>query len=157
MTAPEERSIAEDRQGFFGRLPVFDPDPALWDRIRAGQLRNVRRRRRIRVGILGGASAFVLGLVVFGLPGKPGKPGVASELASRQVTSALLQSQLVFRADDQADLRARSDLRVIDTALQIAYDRNAGDDELKALWNLRNEVLRSLAAQGHPGQSLTRI
>ena len=144
-----ERSSSNTGQVFFGLLPE--------GRIRLLDLRHVRRRRYIRLGMLGGACAALLLLVGLGLPGSSWQAGVAVELASSQLTSRQLQERLASLPGRHDDFRASSDLRVIDAELQAAYDRNATDVELKALWKLRNEVLRSLAADGHPVQSLTRI
>ncbi len=157
MSTSGQQSAAESRQLFFGQLPVFDPNPALWVRIQTLERRQQRRRRRLRFGILGGAGALALALIALALPGGSWRSGAADELAARQATSRQLQERLVSRSSGQGDFSAGSALRVIDAELQEAYDRNAADDELKALWALRNEILRALVADGRSIQSVTRI
>ncbi len=156
MSASGERSAATSRRVFFEQLPAFDPDPALWGRIEAMDRRH-RRRRRIRFGMLVGASAVALVLIALTLPGRSWRSLAVDELAARQSTSRQLQDRLISLSNDRSDFHISPDLRVIDAELQAAYDRNAADDELEALWALRNEVLRALTADAQSIQSLTRI
>lgn len=156
MNTFTERSAVASGEVFFQQLPVFDPDPALWVRIQALDQRH-RQRRRIRFAALAGGLATLLAALALVVPGGPWHPAESADLALRQATSQQLQEQLASVASARADVSALSDLRVIDAALQAAYDRNATDDELDALWIMRNGALRALGADAGPSRSVTRI
>lgn len=157
MSTSAEQHAAVSAQVFFAQLPEFEPDPTLWNRIEALDRRHRRNRRQIRFSVLAGASAAILAMVALVSPGGPWRSQDTDELATSQVTSQQFQDRLESRSSSKGDVRVGSDMRVIDAELQAAYDRNATDEELEALWTLRNEVLRALAADAHPMQSLTRI
>jgi hypothetical protein len=129
-----------------GALPVFAPDPALWQRIAAEHRRRVAARRR-KLGVVGLAAAAVLALVV-GLPLRPPSASAPSvEMTDGQRESQALESewQRVAATPRQA-VGGLARVRVIDAALQSAYDRGAQSDELTTLWRQRNDALRGLIA-----------
>ncbi len=150
------QSAATSAGVFFRQLPEFDPDPALWGRIQT-RSRRQRRWRRIRLGALTGALASLLLVLALVHPVAPWQPTAVPDLALRQATSQQLQEQLAGVSGAADDFRALSDLRLIDARLQAAYDRNATDDEIAALWILRNDVLRALGMDAGTSRSVTRI
>lgn len=150
------QSAATSAGVFFRQLPEFDPDPALWGRIQT-RGRRQRRWRRIRLGALTGTLASLLLVLALVHPVAPWQSTAAPDLASRQATSRQLQERLAAVSGAADDFRALSDLRLIDARLQAAYDRNATDDELAALWILRNDALRTLGMDAGTSRSVTRI
>ena len=156
MSISTGRSAATSAGVFFRQLPEFDPDPALWGRIQT-RGRRQRRWRRIRLGAFTGALASLVLVLAFVYPLASWQPTSAPELAVRQGTSQQLQEKLAAVSGAQDDFRALSELRLIDARLQAAYDRNATDDELAALWSLRKGALRALGADTGANLSVTRI
>lgn len=150
------QSAATSAGIFLRQLPEFDPDPALWERIQA-RGRQQRQWRRIRFGVVTGALASLLLVLALVYPVAPWQPTAAPDLAVRQATSQQLQEQLAAVSGAADDFRALSDLRLIDARLQAAYDRNATDDEIAALWILRNDVLRALGMDAGTSRAVTRI
>lgn len=142
-------------------LPVFEPDPALWPRIRAAQQRRMRMQR-LRNGGFSIAAAAAVCVIVLGLP-RP-LPPEQQMLAATQRESQALEGEwhrLVVPASQTAPV-GLSRLRSIDAALQAAYDRGAEADELAPLWQQRNQALRGLIARvqgttGHDEPAVTRI
>ena len=121
------------------RLPVFDPDPALWARVVAAR----RRQLRVRRGSFALAAAAALGTLAIWLP-RPFLP-LQQDIVSGQRESRALESEWQHLAPSQriapADLTR---LRVIDAALQAAYDHGGAADEVAPLWRERNQALRGL-------------
>ncbi|ANB19793.1 hypothetical protein [Dokdonella koreensis] len=128
-------------------LPEFTPDAALWSRIESARRQQLGRRRWTRAGgSLAAAAVFAAALVV--LPRPTPAPVASDALAGRLQQSQALEQEW-SRLDPQPALAAGMppgsvSLRRIDAALQAAYDRGAGDEELAPLWEARNQALRVL-------------
>lgn len=139
-------------------LPEFDPNPALWERIRSGNVRRVRRRRFIQLGSLG-LSVALVAVLGFGLMRGSGEdPSLMYGVSDGRLHSQQLQDELSSNGSGFLDSALQSRLRLVDSELQAAYDHGAGDTELQPLWKLRNQLLESLVRQdGEPGRQLTRI
>ncbi|GAA0712342.1 hypothetical protein [Dokdonella soli] len=129
------------------RLPVFAPDPALWPRVAALQQRHLRAQRWRHGGFALAAAAAVCAAVI-GLP-RP-QPSLQQELAAGQRESQVLESEWQRLASPaRPDVAGMMRVRLIDAALQSAYDRGAGANELAPLWRQRNQALRGLIATLH--------
>ena len=126
-------------------LPEFTPDAALWSRIESARRQQLGHRRWTRAGgSLAAAAVFAAALVVLPRP----TPVAPDALAGRLQQSQALEQEW-SRLDPQPALAAGMppgsvSLRRIDAALQAAYDRGAGDEELAPLWEARNQALRVL-------------
>lgn len=136
-------------------LPVFAPDDALWSRIAAAHAkRNATPRTRRWVALA--AAAALVGAIVIApkLTGtKPAEPIAVEGQSESQALESEWRSLTQVSARPSVDL-AR--LRIIDAALQSAYDRGAGKDELAPLWKERNEALRGLILTAQ-ADTVTRI
>ena len=144
--------------GVLGQLPTFEPDPALWSRIaaaREGQLRQRRRRRLIGV-TSGFATAAVLLVAV--LIGAPADPIKMEATADWQAQARALELRWQGQSEGSALHPAqRLQLQSIDRALQAAYDRGEGDEQLSMLWQARSEALSRLLAGDRASRTLIRI
>jgi hypothetical protein len=137
-------------------LPVFAPDADLWSRIAAEHAkRNATPRPRRWIAVVAAAAAAVAVIVtVPRLTGtKPAQPLALDGQRESQALEREWQSLTPASARPSVDL-AR--LRVIDAALQSAYDRGAGSEELAPLWKERNEALRGLILTAQ-ADTVTRI
>lgn len=126
------------------QLPVFRPDAGLWPRLVAAQQGRTRVQRWRRGGLSLAAAAAVCAAVVL-LPHP--LPPLQQEIAVGQRESRTLESQWLRLANSTrpgTTILAR--VRVVDAALQAAYDRGARADELAPLWRQRNQALRGLIA-----------
>lgn len=127
------------------QLPEFAPDANLWPRIEAAQ--RARQRWHLwRNGGFGVAAAMLAGVAVLLLP-QP-LPNTSQDVVAGQHESQSLENewqQLVGSAHPA--LVGTTQLRVIDAALQSAYDRDAKPEELAPLWQERNLALRGLIAR----------
>jgi hypothetical protein len=124
------------------RLPVFEPDPALWSRIAAAH----GRRRRVRQWSFAAAATVLLGIAA-ALLVQPAPPAGPS-WADAQRESQALEAQWRQLADGGRPVAVGlTRLRSIDAALQAAYDRGAEATELEPLWKQRNDALRGLIAR----------
>lgn len=123
------------------RLPVFEPDPALWSRIAAA---HVRRRRARRAGFA--LAATVLLGVGAALLRPLQAPAPQWTEAQRESQALEAEWQRIADAGRPAPL-GLSRLRSIDAALQAAYDRGADEQEIAPLWQRRNDALRGLIAR----------
>jgi hypothetical protein len=124
------------------RLPEFAPGTGLWARIESAQRNRRRRQRWTSVG-LAIAAAAVAAVAVMHLRGPAGP--LAADLMAGQQESQQLESQWQQLAiGAQATPAGSTQLRVIDAALQSAYDRGAHQDEVAPLWQERNRALRGL-------------
>ena len=130
-------------------LPVFAPDAQLWSRIAAEHARQkapTRPRRWIALAAAAAAVAAAI-IVVPKLTGtKPGAPLALDGPRESQALEREWQSLTPVSARPSVDL-AR--LRIIDAALQSAYDRGASSDELTPLWKERNRG----ASRTHPDRA----
>ena len=118
------------------QLPVFKPDSALWPRMVAAQQRRTRVQRWRRGSFSLAAAAAVCAAVV------------QQEIAAGQRESQTLESQWLQLANStRPGATGLARVRVIDDALQAAYDRGAQADELAPLWRQRNQALRGLIAR----------
>lgn len=133
-------------------LPQFEPDPSLWSRIAAERRRRIAQRRR--VGSWAGA-AIAAGLALVTLLPHPHQEPAASAWQRRAQT---LEAQwLAQTAEDAGATSVRAELRLIDRALQAAYDRGAEREELDGLCQRRSEALRDLIDGPRHAPALTRI
>lgn len=136
-------------------LPVFAPDAKLWSRIVAQHARQKAPPRPRRWIVLASAAAIVAAIVA--VPTftrtKPGEPLAIEGQRESQALEREWQSLTPVSARPSVDL-AR--LRIIDAALQSAYDRGAGSDELAPLWKERNDALRGLILTAQ-ADTVTRI
>lgn len=109
-------------------LPDVTLPDALWHRVEAGRRTIIVRRRT-------GASLAALALVAI--------------LAAPMLTSLPAGDA----ADSAPTLAARSDkdfaaeLRAIDHALQVAYDRGASDAEIAPMWETRNLLVSGIQSK----------
>lgn len=141
-------------------LPVFAPDAELWSRIAAEHAKRKATPRPRRWIALAAAAAVVAAVV--GAPKLTGtKPGERAAIEPAAIEgqreSQALESE--WRSLTPVSARPSVDLarlRVIDAALQSAYDRGAGSDELAPLWKERNEALRGLILTAQ-ADTVTRI
>lgn len=106
----------------------------LWQRVDGARRYRVRRRLATVVA----SAAFVVLAFALVLPG--GAPGVADGPQLAVAPPA---------AVDEAD-RIRT-VQAIDRALQAAYDRDAGEDEIEPLWRARQAYARA-AGPAVPGK-----
>lgn len=146
------------RRHILSDLPEFDPDPALWGRIRTANIRRVKLRRVRRAGVVG---AIFLGVATIWLLGFPQRLTVPSERISSvnwQMHSQELQDLWSRHSDQNLDPVIQTRLRLLDSDLQAAYDRGAGESELAGLWSLRSQLLHSLVeSESVRSRRLTRI
>lgn len=146
------------RQGVdLSRLPRFEPDPALWQRIVATHASRQRRRR------IGGAGFAAVAAAVFAavllVPRTPPAPVAIDAVAAGERESRMLEDEWLRLAPDARPLPSAR-LRAIDAALQAAYDRGAPGDEVAPLWRQRNQALRGLivrAQDGMPADALATV
>lgn len=113
------------------------PD-GLWQRVAAAR----RRRMAARLGVAASCAGAVgvLTLVLFQasvLPGRQAAPPARVADAAPAATPAAAAEENIHRS-----------VQAIDRALQVAYDRQATDDEVAPLWQARKELLSSIAATG---------
>jgi hypothetical protein len=138
-------------------LPVFAPDPDLWSRIAAEHAkRNATRRPRRWIFASMAAAAAVLAVIVTVPRLIETKPDQSVALEGQRESQALERE---WHALTPASARPSVDLvrlRVIDAALQSAYDRGAATDEIAPLWKERNEALRGLILTAQ-ADTVTRI
>ncbi len=144
--------------GVLDQLPTFEPDPTLWSRIaaaREGQVRQ-RRRRRLIGGLSGLATAAMLLVAV--LIGAPTAPVTAQAPSDWQAQARALELRWQGQPGGNAlHPSQRLQLQSIDRALQAAYDRGDGDEQLSVLWQARSEALSRLLAGDRAGVTLIRI
>ena len=113
------------------------PD-GLWQRVEAAR----RRRMAARLGVAASCAGAVgvLTLVLFQasvLPGRQAAPPARVADAAPAAAPAVAAEENIHRS-----------VQAIDRALQVAYDRQATDDEVAPLWQARKELLSSIAATG---------
>lgn len=136
-------------------LPVFAPDAALWSRIAAAHAkRNATPRPRHWIALAAAAAVVAAIVAAPKLIGtKPGEPLAVEGQRESQALEREWHSLTPVSARPSVDV-AR--LRIIDAALQSAYDRGADSDELAPLWKERNEALRGLILTAQ-ADTITRI
>jgi hypothetical protein len=139
-------------------LPVFAPDAGLWSRIAAEHAKRYampRPRRWITASMIAAAAAVVAVIVTVPrlIETKSGEPIALEGQRESQALEREWQALTPASARPSFDL-AR--LSVIDAALQSAYDRGAGSDEIAPLWKERNEALRGLILTAQ-ADTVTRI
>lgn len=138
-------------------LPTFDPPDHLWPRIVAERQRRQASRRRTFVGA---ALAAGIALAAVALPhlmsSRP--PAFDNGVVELQRRSQALEHELAALTTDGAGpIESEAELRLIEVALQAAYDRGGELEEIAPLWRQRNELLSSLIAVHAAGGQLTRI
>lgn len=138
-------------------LPVFAPDAELWPRIVAAHAKQKAMRRKPRWIAFAAAAAVVVAAILIAVPRltatRPGEPLAVEGQRESQALEREWHALTPVSAQPSVDL-AR--LRVIDAALQAAYDRGADTDELAPLWKQRNEALRGLILTAQ-ADTVTRI
>lgn len=126
------------------RLPLREPDPALWERIqRERGRRQWRQRVRRRSWLAGSLAAAALLLVVL-LPRMAVDPETGGELTHWRASAQTLEHEWQASGRATLDSRFRAELNLIDVQLQAAYDRGATEAELAPLWKLRSDALQEL-------------
>ncbi len=142
----------------FSNLPEFEPDPALWNRIRSANVRRVRLRRMRRIGAVGAVFVGVAAAWLLAFPYRMMFQPDARSSINWQAHSQQLLDQWNERTNQNLDPHIQARLRLLDSDLQAAYDRGASEPELAPLWSLRSRLLQSLV-QSESGRSrhLTRI
>lgn len=141
-------------------LPEFAPGAGLWARIESGERARQSRRRRVAVGLAMAATAVATVALVQTHRTIPLMP---SENLTGQAESQVLEGQWREMAASVQTVPAGStQLRVIDAALQSAYDRGAAPNEILVLWRERNRALRGLIdgyrnTGTHEALAVTRI
>lgn len=117
-------------------LPDCDPPEALWLRLRDAQLQARGTPQRARWPWLASAAALALAVLLTSLLRPESQPAVADITPTTiETTSAVV-----------TDPASRASLLRIDAALTRAYERNADEAELDALWQARQGMLDSLAS-----------
>lgn len=140
------------------RLPLQDPDPALWERIQLARSRQQWRRRLHQRRWLGGSLAAAAALLVVLLPRVIDAPENTGAATDWQASSQALEQEWQAGAHATMDPRFRAELNLIDLQLQAAYDRGAEPAELASLWRLRSEALQELLrSHSEPMLAVTRI
>ena len=121
------------------------PDPALWSRIVTARERTLRARRRRRATFAASACAIALACgVAWRVPQRGSIPAIASLATGQHESRALEAEWRSIASKASPDPAALAPLRVVDAALQSAYERHAAPDELGSLWSERNRALRAL-------------
>jgi hypothetical protein len=136
-------------------LPEFDPPADLWPRIATAYERRRTSRRRTIVGTAL-AAGIALAAVVLPQLRSPIAPA-ENPLVALQARSQSLEHELADLAGSAAPIESEAELRLIESALQAAYDRGGSEAEIAPLWQARNDVLSSLIAVHAAGGRLTRI
>jgi hypothetical protein len=157
MSSPHSR-VDGSVQSLLRPLPVFDPDPALWDRIHSANVHRIRQRR-IRLAGLVGSFSFSAALAWFFLgPFAPTLSPGSQQVSVFQERSQELQDQWRSSERTLLDPALQARLRWIDRDLQAAYDRGASEVELGSLWAQRSALLQTLVHPGEEGsRAVTRI
>lgn len=122
-------------------LPECEPPEALWQRLRAAQQQARGTPQRARWPWLASAAALALAVLLGALLRPMPEPAIpdAAMTAHEVETPASVTTTVT-------DPASRASLLRIDAALTRAYERNAGDAELDALWQARKGMLDSLAS-----------
>jgi hypothetical protein len=107
-------------------LPEIPLPEALWQRVEAGR-RQKMRRRKLGTGIV----SLVLVAVM-------ATPLLAPLLTDIDV---LRSEPLVAHQPVRSEQDVHEELRALDHALQVAYDRGASDAEIAPMWVARTELL----------------
>lgn len=122
-------------------LPEIPLPDALWRRVEAGRRQKLRRRKfGAGIATLTLVAMMATPLLVPLLTG-------ADVMGSRRVA---VHQPVHVEHDIQAELRA------IDHALQVAYDRGASDAEIAPMWVARDALLASIQS-GSPALRRNRI
>jgi hypothetical protein len=139
-------------------LPVFEPDASLWPRIVAAHAAAKAPRRRPVRWILGAAAAAAVVVTLLAIvPRAPIEPRASEPaLTESQHESQSLEREWQALSPAGAQPAGLARLHVIDATLQSAYDRGAEADELRPLWQQRNDALRGLILAAR-GDAVTRI
>lgn len=119
-------------------LPECDPPPALWLRVRDAQLQTRGHPQRVRWPWLATAAALALAVLLASLLRAEPQPAIA-DIAPAAPSTEPARTPVT-------DPTSRASLMRIDAALTRAYERNADETELDALWQARQGMLDSLAS-----------
>lgn len=118
----------QDLRDALARLGDPPPPPGLDARIW-----NTRKRRIRRAFDIGSvATAVVLVAAILALQPRLGSESPATATVAARTSLAPASGDVI------------ADIRVIDHALQLAYTRNASEDEVAPLWQARRELLLRL-------------
>lgn len=121
-------------------LPDCDPPEALWLRLRDAQQRARGKPQRARWPWLASAAALALAVLTGSLLRPVAGPAIPDTVRTAQ------RVETPANANAATDPSTRASLLRIDAALTRAYERNANDTELDALWQAREGVLDTLAS-----------
>jgi hypothetical protein len=153
---PLAPAMPEAARRALSRLPEFEPPARLRERVRAGW-----RERARRPLWLGAALAASLALLALVPRQPPSTPTAAGELATWQARSQALEAELygvrAAAAATPGRLAGEAELARLDAALQAAYDRGAGNDELVPLWRARADALQTLVTAYRLPDAVVRI
>ena len=146
FSAPEDRRFEPGERAFWPDLDpsqVEMPEDALWQRIR-----HTRGRRRRHRQLLATAAVGLFGVVLgAGLmsplaPWNDATAPFAEQPVAAQPESPTSPADFATAAANAAAFSSDHEaLRAIDRRLQAAYDRNAGADEIRRLWQVRDALL----------------
>jgi hypothetical protein len=157
MSSPHsisDRSI----QSLLRPLPEFEPDSGLWDRIQSLNNRRVRQRRVQRAGLVGIFSASLVAVWFLYRPVASVFDPVPQLVSVWQEHSQDLLDQWHSSEQSELDPGIQARLRWLDSDLQAAYDRGAGEVELGSLWAQRSALLQTLVRPGDErSRAVTRI
>ena len=136
-------------------LPVFAPDADLWSRIAAEHAKRRAKPRPPRWIAIVAAAAAAVAVIVTVPRLTQTKPGEPVALEGQRESQALEREWQALPAGARPSVDLAR-LRLIDAALQSAYDRGAGTEELAPLWKERNQALRGLILTAQ-ADTVTRI
>ena len=124
-------------------LPECDPPEALWLRLRDAQQQARGTPQRARWPWLASAAALALAVLLGSLLRPMSEPAVPDAALTAHPVETPASAATTAAVTDPA---SRASLLRIDAELTRAYERNADDAELDALWLARKGMLDSLAS-----------
>lgn len=129
--------LTPELRDYLASLPPAEPPAGLAARITAKLAAGRRRRRRHRLagGLALAASVALAALLVPWTQPGPAAPGDDPRLQAQRLEHRLLS------APEGAGGQRGSEVAVIDRALDAAYRRGAGAQEIEDLWQARVRVL----------------
>ncbi|MEO6103278.1 MAG: hypothetical protein ABIP44_06530 [Pseudoxanthomonas sp.] len=117
-------------------LPDPDLPAVVWERLELA--RRQRMRRRKTGGVL--ATLAIVSIMAVPLLSRMQVTPGPDHVAQQQVAQQHAAQKLVHSAPPSGQ-DVHEQLRALDHALQVAYDRGASDAEIAPMWVARNELL----------------